>query len=550
MSRGTARRIHFLISLSLVICAFEPTQSNDEITVLDIAHPLQSPALMGADSIMAQKENVYEPIGEIDIIRIEELYHLVETLGDYLWASFEIREIPIAINKENKQELLLNHPNPSEHFTRFGDCEIDSRPVLIREGCTIFGPEGGGWATNIDGVLTAYVSVRQEWQTTDDYLSTLLHECFHVFQRKFWKYTDEGFGELPELEAEYSALIGLESRIIHDILTSDASEKISERSRMFVAVRQHRQKKLQEDVVRSEIREEFNEGTATYIQVRLMELCAGTGGIQPLRPEIDPHYSGFAGAAERYKQYLAEILPPDSTIITFFHAKYKIGMAQCLLLDRVQPGWKEELRDTSISQFNIIESAFPLSDEEQAELIERAKQRYGYEELLAGQSDLVSRQTVSLRGYMEAPGRRYRIYYGNIPGPFKWKPKGPVHHVPNSLALEIDEELAIPYPDGMPRMSSNTGPYIWGGGIERFEVGGMIFESKEVPVIFRMGYIEWIDTEPAEDGSDLMIQSKEVSGDVHQELVMITDGFELRAPKARVLISERVVHIIPLLDAD
>jgi hypothetical protein len=528
MIRSALRRILYIISLLSVICAFEPIRS--------------------ADSDSIAQEPGYEPIGEIDIIRIEELYHLVETLGDSLWPSFDIRTIPIAINKENKQELLLNHPKPSEHFEIFSNYNIDGQPVLIREGCTIFGPKGGGWATDIDGVLTAYVSVLQEGQTTDDYLSTLLHECFHVFQRKFWKYTDKGFGELPGLDEEYSALLCLESRIIHDILTGGDKEEIGERSKMFVAVRQHRRAKMPAEIIRTECREEFNEGTATYIQARLMELLAESGGIQPLHQGKDPHYSGYAAASERYEQYLAEILPPDSTIITFFHAKYKIGMAQCLLLDRVRTGWKEELRSTDMSQFDLLSVEFSITDGERVALVQQAKHKYGYKKMMAEQAELVSAQIVALRGYLEAPGRRYRIYYGNIPEPFKWIPKGPVHHVPNSLAREIDEKLTIPYPDGMPLMSSNMGPVIWGGGIERFEVGGMIFESKEVPVIFRMGYLEWIDTEPAADSSDLLIKSTSVRDDIYDELVVITDGFELRALKARVLISDRIVHVIPLPD--
>jgi hypothetical protein len=236
-------------------------------------------------------------------------------------------------------------------------------------------------------------------------------------------------------------------------------------------------------------------------------------------------------------------------IITFFHAKYKVGMAQCLLLDRVRPGWKNELRDTDMSQFDLLAKEFSLGDGERVEFVKQAKQKYRYKDILAEQAELVSGQIATLRGYLEAPGRRYRVYYGNITEHFRWIPRAPVHNVPNSLAQEVDEKLAISYPDGMPRMSSNQGPMIWVGGLERFEIGGMVFESKEVPVIFRMGFFEWVDTEPAEDGSDLNIQSTEVSGDIHHNLVMITDGFELRASRARVLMSDRAVHIIPLPNA-
>ena len=86
---------------------------------------------------------------------------------------------------------------------------------------------------------------------------------------------------------------------------------------------------------------------------------------------------------------------------------------------------------------------------------------------------------------------------------------------------------------------------IWAGGIRRFEKGRLLFESGAVPVIFRQDYLEWIDTEPAADGSDLVIRSSRQQDDRYYDLELETDGFTLKASRARVEIGDDVVNIYP-----
>ena len=67
-----------------------------------------------------------------------------------------------------------------------------------------------------------------------------------------------------------------------------------------------------------------------------------------------------------------------------------------------------------------------------------------------------------IRGYVAAPGRRYRIYHGDIHGKFNWKPAGPVYQVPESL----ERELAAKDPqakEDVPR--TGTRRLVWVGGV-------------------------------------------------------------------------------------
>jgi hypothetical protein len=335
---------------------------------------------------------------------------------------------------------------------------------------------------------------------------------------------------------------------MHHLLTQADKSDLRRLAGMFVAVRHERRINLPREIILAEGEEEFNEGTATYVQTRLYELLARNGGISPSTTITDPHFNGFIDAFDDYEMMIARIQPPDNTIVTFFHAMYNLGMAQCLVLDRLSHDWKVQLAQKGSSVFDILAETLSLDPDEMKKLSAEAKKEFGYKTILALQSQLVSDRVAELCGFIEAPGRHYRIYFSTLQQPFKWKPRGPVYQVPNSLMKEIDERSAIETIDLGWTATSNKGPTIWGGGFASFEIGEMIFESQEVPILMRMDYFEWIDTDPAEDESDLTIESSRMDGNIYYDLVMQTDGFVLKVPLARIERADGVVAIIPIVD--
>ncbi|UCD76009.1 MAG: hypothetical protein JSV91_03620, partial [Phycisphaerales bacterium] len=443
-------------------------------------------------------EAVGRSIGALDIARIRELFRITDTLGDELWPGFDTRIIPIAVNHDDRQEILTGHRFPPREFHPFDDHVLNGKPVMIRDGCTRYGPRGGGWAIDLGGEHAAYICTLQPDQTTEQYLSLLLHECFHVFQRWYRQRDIKAWADLPQDDVTYSAMLGLESEVLYALVNEKDNDAANELARMFVAVRQERRRDLGSDIAFTENEQEYMEGTPTYAQARLYQLMQDRGGLEPLADLDDPHYEYFADAGEKYREMVDGIRPPQDDLITFFHSQYNHGMAMGLALDRIRPGWKRELRETNLSPYALFLRQFPeLADGDDA-LLEKAKERFGYEQILARQQECMDQRLATIRGYIDAPGRRYRIYHGEVRGRFNWKPAGPVYHVP--LSLRDDPEIEA---------------IIWAGGIHTFERGELLFESGEVPVIFRQDYLEWIDTEPAADGSDLVITSATSEGDVH-----------------------------------
>jgi hypothetical protein len=496
------------------------------------------------------------PLGEIDIARIRELHHITDTFGDEIWPGFDTRKIPVAINNDDKEELLLGHPNPPKEFHPFKRFELNGQPVMIRDGVSRYGPKSGGWAVEIGGKHAAYVSTLAEGRDTEGYLSLILHECFHCFQKDYRQRAEGAHGNLPEDDPVYSAMIGLESRILKAALDEQCDEKARELAKLFVAVRHKRREPMPQNLVILEGEEEYSEGTATYSQARMYQLMAGKGGITPLDQGSDPQYHGFPNAKRDYERMISEIIPPKVSLkgwsITFHHSKYKHGMAQCLILDRVRPGWKEEMREKGMTQFALLEKELPLDEAVEKELLAEARKRFGYDDLLSEQKKLVDERLDLIRGYIDAPGRLYRIYHGGIRGRFKWKPAGPVYFVPESLEKELagkrqdtgQDETRIPgvrivRVGGLRRT-------VWAGGIRRFEKEGLLFESKATPVIFGHEHIEWIDPDPAPDNSDMIVESESEEDGVYVGVKINTDGFTLKAERARIECSKEAVKIYPI----
>ena len=89
-------------------------------------------------------ESAGRSLGALDIARIQELHHITDLYGDRIWPGFDTRKIPIAVNNDDQEEMLIGHPRPPKGFHPFKEFEIDGQPVLIMDGITRYGPKGGG----------------------------------------------------------------------------------------------------------------------------------------------------------------------------------------------------------------------------------------------------------------------------------------------------------------------------------------------------------------------------------------------------------------------
>jgi hypothetical protein len=189
----------------------------------------------------------------------------------------------------------------------------------------------------------------------------------------------------------------------------------------------------------------------------------------------------------------------------------------------------------------LLEKALALDESRRRARLAQAEQEFGYADLLREQARLVGERIALLKGFIDGPGRRYRIYHGDLGGSFDWKPLGPVYQVPDELLGEAFRESG----DGRGR-TTRAGATVWTGGFEAFDKGDLHFHSKKVPILFGPYFFEWIDRAPVEDGSDLLIESSSKTGDVLRDVRLRREEFELTAKALRIVRRGDVVEIHPV----
>jgi hypothetical protein len=490
-----------------------------------------------------EHQAVEKSLWELELQRIKELYQLTDLFGDQIWPGFDTRKVPIAVNYNGRQQVLINHPKPPKEFRVFKDVELDGQTIMIRDGTTSYAMGGAG---HVGGIKTSMVSVPDKETSTEKYLTMMLHESFHVYQQHIHKRAEGTVRIPPFYDIQYAAAIGLENWILYTALQQKHAKTVDSLVKMFVAVRSERRKNLSEAVCREEDEENFAEGTAFYAEVRLHQLLHQAGARQSPLVKDDPHYSGFSAAGKEYRNYLEGILPPKDRIVTLGHERYQNGMAQALLLDRIRPGWEKEMGAKGMTQFTLLKRQFPMEEEEKAALVAAAKEKFGYEKILAQQERLIRERISTVHKYLDAAGRRYRIYYLENPGPFNWKPRYPIYDLPGKYLTKTQMEIALP--KGKKIDDEYMEVLVLEKGIQRLEKGDLLFEGGEVPIIYwtDLDYFEWIDPSPAADKSDMKIQALQQEKDIYTNLIITTGGFTLRVNHARIMWSDKIVEIHPV----
>jgi len=481
-----------------------------------------------------------------EIARVREAYHLTDRFGEAIWPGFNLREIPILVNVDDREELLFGHPQPPEGFQVLEGHEIEGEPIHVRAPVTF---SFVGTAMDIGGVQTSLVTpFRMREPGTEHYLATLVHESFHAYQQGFRGYWAAGNSNEP-YDPAYCASTGIESRILDAALRTDSAEERDGLLRQFVAVRRARLAGLEEIDVTREFENEFLEGTATYAQTRLLKLLADAKGVHPVGTTPDPEYSGFSDAEVMYAKLRNEISKPRSGRFDNHHAIYFNGLGICLLLDEVLPGWKTKVRKgdsdaTPPHPWGLLEEKYSSENDERERLVDEARTRIGYDQLFAEQKALLDARIATMKDVLLAPGRRYRIHYGGLYGhatPIA-TPEGPVHVVPAFLADEVEELLAQRGFDSA-AIRSYADMLVCEGGVTSLTAPGVVYEGVAEPTVWGGAEIEWIDRDPAPDGSDLVVSFDRVGDGVHHGLRVNTDGFTLTAAHASIEVGDDLVTI-------
>jgi len=243
------------------------------------------------------------PIDPVTLLQWREACELVDRHGDAIWPGYRLSEIPALLMHPKVGEVLLRFPRPPPDFTRFGGASpLGEEPLFVRRGTTVYDVVTDT-TTVINNVRTLVVTDRGARDGVNDpwNLCTQVHEGFHAFAEKGLKipsYNELDLADYPDLEPDRSARLHLEGDALLAALAADAPDEREEQALLFLAERTRRRAGLPAGVVRAEESNEMNEGLATYVEWRALELWRDHGLSDAMRAALPDLKLPDAFAAE------------------------------------------------------------------------------------------------------------------------------------------------------------------------------------------------------------------------------------------------------------
>ncbi len=222
------------------------------------------------------------PIDPVTLLQWRDAVQLVERHEARIWPGYQLARIPALLMHPGKAEVLLRFPQPPPSYVRFtGTHPLGAEPLFVRRGTTVYSVTTDTTA-DINGVQTLVVTDRAARDGSNDpwNLCTQVHEGFHAFAAGAMKlpaYSELDLADYPDLEPERSARLHLEGDALLAALAATTADEREEQALTFLALRRARRAGLAPAIVRAEDANELNEGLATYVEWRALELWRDEG---------------------------------------------------------------------------------------------------------------------------------------------------------------------------------------------------------------------------------------------------------------------------------
>jgi hypothetical protein len=284
-----------------------------------------------------------------DAVRVHEFYRLTTQIENQIWPNWDKVPAPLVMVTEDA-EFLTHSAVPPKDFVKAGD-DLYARPRKFPTSFQATFPAFGPLALIVIGEPKNTAS-----KTSTPWLFAAMHEHFHQLQ---WSqpgyYADvEGLGlsggdksgmwmlnypfpyEKPEVANSFGDL--------RDLLLAAVAEKdgreFAKLAKRYVAERRKFLAQLSPDDHKYLGFQLWQEGIARYTQIRAAETAAS---YQPSKEYAAlPDFEPFADyAARARKDTLDELRQADLATwkrLVF----YSFGGTEGLLLDRLNPKWKED----------------------------------------------------------------------------------------------------------------------------------------------------------------------------------------------------------------
>jgi hypothetical protein len=310
-------------------------------------------------------------LGPLDKARLVEALQLKRALGETVWPGWGETEMPVLV-WNRAYSFLIGHSTPPAEWLPVTNDRFQEQVYFYRatDDPQNFAVQvGDRWVASIatkaevdarliemirdalPAPLQAIVPYRAIIQPTEVQISAVLHESFHVYQAEvaperleaaeaahghgdqYWA-ADEAMHEAWETEIDLLAQ-ALRTQ-------SDSEARVLVTQFLEQRARRRQEASLDAALVDYERQIEWEEGLAKYVELAAWRAAYQSADYRPVSEMgSDRDFKSYRSFKRRWSQELGQMKRQAAREgETRF---YYTGMAQATLLDRLLPGWKEQV---------------------------------------------------------------------------------------------------------------------------------------------------------------------------------------------------------------
>ena len=343
---------------------------------------------------------------------------LFESKADIIWPGYSLAEQPYIVYSPERWALLINSSEAADGFTAYPP----NWPSLGTNARYYEGRYDGlagqlKFNLPLGGTRVVAVGFHEGYFEGIEYpdvraFSYIVHEAFHQYQCNV-------FGEIPwAREEKYpisdldnGALAWLEMRILLDALESAKAndrERCMDLTKMFLSVRGHRWENGNDFISEYEQGKELSEGTAKYVELKCVELMHHVGNDPSSNGTVASLAGLFPGIGmpellqrELKKRMGEACLQPEDIPRNRIYA---VAATQGFLLDYFGIEWKSTAQKAGpgFTYAGLLATHLDVDEGRFDELIDRAKSKYDYEDILAATTQAAHAYQLAFNNEMRA----------------------------------------------------------------------------------------------------------------------------------------------------
>jgi hypothetical protein len=498
----------------------------------------------------AQEEEQLPKALKIDLLHLKEAYNILDLYAKDIWPGWnDYDKYPVLFVYPNGLKMLTGQLNPPAGFDsvkgfllRGKKIYIDRRgqnsenldyPLLIQE--------------NIDELVSFYddenkaITIRLEKDKADqpaydkyaklygrknmqvgskgeEQILSIIHKLFHQFQRPSFKTTFS----IPAFNCDlnYAIYSEMEANKLEKILSSADTENAKQYLKDFLVSRNLKNKSINSKDRKAVSAIELYEGTASYAELKALQLMNSRFTADSALLNEDKHYSGFKYREQLINnrtEWLGQI--SKHTFLSNLKA-YPYGCAQALILDKLFPKWKELIAADGSSMDQILSRLVKIRKPERLDIAGRLSSEPEFASALERHSQPVSARDSLCREILSPKGRVF--------------------------VIDLKNFQDFIYPENADELFQVGSMRIYPNGIGNYSMNNFELKCGSLPVIFPFkNFIKIISRHPLsnEDEYKLTYSGKD-GADTFYNAALSTDAFELKAAKLRIIKNKDRIKLV------